>query len=66
MNVPKTSRVIKNLCALFLFSWKIVICIAAPVVKRNRKTAVMGTSGMMEGVPPRAASDGGYGGPVGA
>jgi len=59
MNSPKMSRVIKNLCAFFLLIWKIVMCIAAPVMKRKRKTAVIGTSGMIEGLPPRPASAGG-------
>ena len=39
---------------------------AAPHMKRNRKTALIGTSTLIEGTPPTVATFGGYGpGPCG-
>lgn len=38
------------------------MCETAPPRKRTRKMTQKGTSGMMEGTPPREAVVGGYGG----
>lgn len=40
-----------------------VICDTAPPIKSARKTAEIGTSTDTVGIPPKAAFDGGYGGP---
>jgi hypothetical protein len=40
-----------------------VICDTAPPIKSARKTADIGTSTDTVGIPPKAAFDGGYGGP---
>jgi hypothetical protein len=63
MQKPNTAADGINLWPLARFRRKMVICATAPIRKRARKTAEIGTSTDTVGVPPKAAFDGGYGGP---
>ena len=60
---PKSSMLRMNLWPRLLFSWKIVICVAAPPMKRARKTAVTGMSTDFLGAPPSCHICGAYGPP---
>lgn len=52
---PSIMADIINLCPRFRFNWDIVMWAAAPSQKRNMKTAVIGTSSLTVGKPPRLA-----------
>jgi hypothetical protein len=40
-------------------SWKMVMCVAAPSIKRTKNTEVMGLSRLVVGCPPKPAVFGG-------
>jgi hypothetical protein len=63
-NLPNIIPDMRNLWPFRLLSWKIVMCVAAPHIKRKRNTAATGTSRATVGTPPSDAVAGGYGGPV--
>lgn len=52
-----------NLWPLFLFFWKMIICHAALIMNKAKKTAVIGTSTFFLGVPPSAQTVAKYGPP---
>ena len=52
-----------NLWPLPLFFWKMVICHAALITNKAKKTAVIGTSTFFLGVPPSAQTVDKYGPP---
>jgi hypothetical protein len=58
---PKSIPLNRNLCPLRLLYWKMVICVAAPSMYKNMKTAVTGTSTCFFGMPPKAQVVGRYG-----
>jgi hypothetical protein len=43
------------------FTWRMVMCVTAPMMKRTRKTDVIGSSRVFVGDPPSPAAKGGYG-----
>lgn len=59
---PNIMPLMRNFRPLVRFMRKRVMCPAAARMKRMRKTALMGTSGMTEGVSPSACVEGAYGG----
>lgn len=61
MQKPNIMPDMMNLWPRLLFIWKMVIWATAPQMKRNKKTAEMGTSVETVGTPPRLAVVGGYG-----
>lgn len=65
MQKPKRAPEALNLCPRRLFFWKMVICVAAAAMKRKRKTAVMGSSTLVLGTPPKPAVLDAYGPPRG-
>jgi hypothetical protein len=60
--VPNRAPLKMNLCPRALFICKIFMCVAANTTYRNKKTAVAGISGIIEGRPPKLAFCGAYGG----
>ena len=63
VDLPKSMAEKTNLCSLFLFFWKIVICVIAPPINMARNTAEMGISTLFSGAPPSDHICGAYGGP---
>lgn len=61
MQKPKSMPDMRNLCPRLLLTWRIVMLETAPVMKRTKKTAVIGTSTPIVGTPPRPAVVGAYG-----
>lgn len=55
MQKPNVTTDGMNLYFLRRFSWNIVMWEAAPIMKRTRKTAQIGTSSVVVGRPPRTA-----------
>ena len=51
-NGPKRRPDMRNLWPLALFSWKMVMCAIALHMNRNKKTAVIGISVPILGMPP--------------
>lgn len=53
MDSPNIMPLNRNLCPLRLLYWKMVMCVAAPMMYKKRKTAVTGMSTSFLGMPPR-------------
>lgn len=62
MQKPNNMPDMMNLCPLAILARKMAMWDAAPMTKRTRNTAHIGTSRPTVGRPPRAAVVGGYGG----
>lgn len=63
LDLPNNTPLKRNLCPRFRFSCSIVMCVAAPMTKRSRNTAVMGTSTLFLGRPPNDQLFGSQGAP---
>lgn len=50
--LPNSAPEKRNLWPRLLFNWKIVICVIAPRMNRNKNTAVMGMSSLTVGMAP--------------
>jgi hypothetical protein len=60
-SIPNKTALNRNLWPLRLFSWKMVMCHAALIMKSDKKTMVIGRSTPFSMLPPRAHVVGTYG-----
>jgi len=58
MQKPNSMPDMMNFWPRRWLTWRIVMCIAAPMIKRTRKMEVIGSSRVVVGVPPRPAAVG--------
>jgi len=56
MQNPNIMPLMMNFLPRFKLTWRIVMCVAAPRMKRRRNTAVIGTSRCVVGSPPMPAA----------